>query len=475
MTMPDINWLAFSPALVLLVTAALSLLYGLADRDSRGGAGIALVGAAFAGILNFVLARSGQEGLSSFGGRWLADQLATGFNFVILAGLVLAVLIAWNYLRRSGLEQPEYYPLLLLAATGAMVMAAAADLITLVLGLEIMSLAVYVLSAWRHGDSPAARHSQEAGMKYFLLGATGSAVFIYGIALTYGATGSFHFTDILARATAAGFDQQLLLAVGAVLLLSGLAFKAAIFPFHQWAADAYTGAPTPVTAFMSVVVKTAAFAALLRVLSGFLPQASPELLELFSWLLGATMVLGNFSALAQSGVKRMLAWSSVAHAGYVGLAVLAADAGGGSAALYYLLAYTLMTAGAFAVLALVTDSDDDGDSLAELAGLGRRRPALAVALSLFMLSLAGIPPLAGFAGKFLVFSSAIGAGYTVLAVVGIVTSVVALFYYFRVIRALYFEQDSGARLPATPDRAGGVAVGIAALAVVVLGAFPFLF
>lgn len=476
MNAADINWLVLGPVLAMLVTAALALLYGLSDPDSRAGAGIALVGIGFTGILNFTLSRvTDPAQLSTFGGRFLQDATATGFNWVILAGLTLAVLVSWNYLRRADLEQPEYYPLMMLAAVGAMVMAASADLITMVLGLEIMSLAVYVLTAWRPGRSSAARHSQEAGMKYFLLGATGSAVFIYGIALTFGATGSFHYSQIAAAASGPDFSQGLLLGIGGVLLLAGLGFKAAIFPFHQWAADAYTGAPTPVTAFMSVVVKTAAFAALLRIAAEFLPLSSPYMFEIFSWLIGITMVVGNFSALAQNGVKRMLAWSSVAHAGYLGLAVLAAGGLGTGAALYYLLAYTLMTAGAFAVLSRVTEADDSGDSLQHLAGLGRRRPALALGLTLFMLSLGGIPPLAGFAGKFLVFNAAIDAGYITLAVIGILTSVVALFYYFRVVRVVYFDASSEMPLPEGSDRAGGLAVTLAALGVVVLGAFPFLF
>ena len=471
---PDINWLVLSPALTILVTAALALLYSLSDGDTRGGAAIALVGAAFAGVLNYALYMTDGT-LSSFGGRFLADSTAVLLNFVILAGLVIAILASWNYVRRADLEQPEYYPLMLLASVGAMVMSASGDLITLVLGLEIMSLAVYVLSAWRDGNSRAARHSQEAGMKYFLLGATGSAVFIYGIALTYGATGEFSWQALTAAAQAPDFSQPLLHALGVLMLLAGLGFKAAVFPFHQWAADAYTGAPMPVTAFMSVVVKTAAFAALLRLAAEFLPLASPAAFEAFVWLVGATMVIGNFSALAQNGVKRMLAWSSVAHAGYLGLAVLAAGQTGTGAAMYYLLAYTFMTAGAFAVLGMVSGPDDSGDSLQHLAGLGRRRPGLALGLALFMLSLAGIPPLAGFAGKFLVFSAAIDAGHVVLAVIGIATSIVALFYYFRVVRVIYFEPSSEMPLPEGRDRAGSTAVALAAAGILVLGAFPFLF
>jgi NADH-quinone oxidoreductase subunit N len=308
-------------------------------------------------------------------------------------------------------------------------------------------------------------------MKYFLLGAFASGFLIYGIALMYGATGTFMLNDIVAAVTTNGFDQLLLATLGGVFILGGLAFKAAIVPFHQWAPDVYTGAPTPVTTFMSVVVKVGAFGALLRVASGVLPGLPPALLETFSWLLGLTMLIGNFGALAQQGVKRMLAYSSVAHAGYLGLAVLA-GVQGAQAVSWYLMAYTFMTAGAFAVLTMVSARDDKGDSLERLAGLGRRKPLLAACMALFMLSLAGIPPLAGFTGKLLVFSAAISAGYTLLAVLGILTSVVAMVYYFRVINVMYFRENSPYHLPVRPNQTAGVAVAIAVAGTVLFGLFP---
>lgn len=465
----DINWLAFSPALVLLITAAITLLYGLSDRNSKVSAAISLLGLTAAAAFNFVVLQESQHGgvSSSFGLRFLADTPAAALNFVIIIGAALAVLVSWDYLHKTELEHPEYYPLMLLSAVGAMVMVAAGDLITLLLGLEIMSLAVYVLSAWRRGDN----ESEEAGMKYFLLGAFASGFLIYGIALMYGATGTFMLNDIVAAITSNGFDQVLLATLGGVFILGGLAFKAAIVPFQQWAPDVYTGAPTPVTTFMSVVVKVAAFGALLRVASGVLPGLPPALLETFSWLVGLTMLVGNFGALAQQGVKRMLAYSSVAHAGYLGLAVLA-GAQGAQALSWYLMAYAFMTAGAFAVLTMVSARDDRDDSLERLAGLGRRKPLLAACMALFMLSLAGIPPLAGFTGKLLVFSAAIGAGYTLLAVLGILTSVVAMFYYFRVINVMYFRENSPYQLPVRPNQTAGVAVAIAALGTVLFGLFP---
>ena len=346
-------------------------------------------------------------------------------------------------------------------------MAAAGDLITLLLGLEITSLAVYVLSAWRQG----ARESEEAGMKYFLLGAFASAVLVYGIALTYGASGSFIYGGIAAALSAPGFPSLILATLGGLLVLAGLAFKASLVPFHQWAPDAYTGAPTSVTTFMSVVVKTAAFAALLRVAATFLPELAPLVQEALVWIVGLTMLIGNLAAYVQRGVKRMLAYSAVAHAGYLGLAVLAVDAGGLQAAIWYLLAYTLMTAGAFAVLTLLGDRLDHGDDLERFAGLSRTRPLLAAAMAIFMLSLAGIPPLAGFAGKVMVFGAALEAGYFTLAVVGILTSVVAAAYYFRVIAFMYFREPAyGAQRYRSAFTSAAVAV--AAIGTVLLGLFP---
>ncbi|HKI55892.1 MAG TPA: NADH-quinone oxidoreductase subunit N [Trueperaceae bacterium] len=463
-----IHWGNFGPELAVLITAAVTTLFALFQKNSRSTAWLAMLGAFVAAALNaalFVRERASGAG-SSFGLRFLADTPSLTLNFVILLGTVLAILLSYDYLQRSDLDHPEYYPLILFSATGAMVMAASGDLITLLLGLEIMSLPVYVLSAWRQG----ARESEEAGMKYFLLGAFGSAILIYGAALTYGATGSFVYADIISAVTAPGFAAPLLLTLGGALVLVGLAFKAAIAPFHQWAPDVYTGAPTSVTAFMSVVVKTAAFAALVRIAATIYPGMEPWLMTTLAVLVGLTLVVGNLAALLQTGVKRMLAYSAVAHAGYLGLAVLAGPHGVRAVA-WYLAAYTLMNVGAFAVLMLISDANDHGDELERFAGLGRRRPALAFAMTLFMLSLGGIPPLAGFMGKILVFQAAIASGYTVLAVIGILTSVVALVYYFRVITYMYFREPEY-ETPAYRSSAAQVAIWAAALGTVLMGLLP---
>ncbi|HNR00278.1 MAG TPA: NADH-quinone oxidoreductase subunit N, partial [Trueperaceae bacterium] len=321
------------------------------------------------------------------------------------------------------------------------------------------------LSAWRTRD----RQSEEAGMKYFLLGAFGSAMLIYGAALLYGASGSFVYGDVAAALV--GGNLALLATAGGALVLAGLGFKAALAPFHQWAPDVYTGAPTVVVTFMSVVIKVGAFAALLRIAATVFPALQPWLLTALAVIVALTLVVGNFTALMQRGVKRMLAYSSVAHAGYLGLALLAANHGGVPAAAFYLSVYALMNAGAFAVLTLVMDAGDHGDDLERFAGLGKTRPGLAAAMTVFMLSLGGIPFLGGFTGKIMVFQAAIDAGHVWLAVLGIATSVVALFYYFRVVAYMYFRESAYAphTFRSTPAR---VAIAVALVGTVLLGILP---
>lgn len=470
MNIPDINWAAFTPAFALLISAVIALVFALLERNSKMAAQASLIGVAFAIMLNINLFAEGAatgDYQSSFGLQYIADAPALGFNFVILIGTVMAILISYDYLKRTRLEHPEYYPLILLSATGAMVMAAAGDLIVLVLGLEIMSLAVYVLSAWRQN----ARESEEAGMKYFLLGAFASAFLIYGIALMYGATGYFGYDGIANALQTGELNGTLYALLGGLMILAGLGFKVAFAPFHQWAPDVYTGAPTSVTAFMSVVVKAAAFAALFRIVSSFFADLPFMVTQVLIIMIVLTLFIGNLGALLQQSLKRMLAYSAVAHAGYLGLAVLATGHDGTEAAVWYLTAYALMNAGAFAVLTLLTDKNDYGDSLERLAGLGRTRPWLAAALTVFLLSLAGIPLLAGFVGKILVFGAVIQQGYISLAVFAIITSIVALVYYFRPISYMYFR-EAEYQPSDTSSRMTGIAIAIAVIGTVALGVFP---
>lgn len=462
------------PALVLLAFGVVTLIFGVFADDRSAQGPLALTGVAAAAVFAVhQLMQSLADGAPSaaFGGSFLGDGLGSVFSLIILLGTGLTVWLAGDHLGRLQLDHPEFYPLLLFAATGAIVMVSAGDLITLLLGLEIMSLPVYALAAWREGS----RSSEEAGMKYFLLGAFASAILIYGIALLYGATGRFDFPGVAAalQADASGG----LAALAAVLLLVGLGFKVAFAPFHQWLPDVYTGSPTPVTAFMSVVVKTAAVGALLRVIASvILPQAGgqfgqPLMLSL-AVLIGLTLVVGNLGALRQQGVKRLLAYSAVAHAGYVGLALLAGPDGMGAAA-GYLLAYTVANVAAFAVLLRVVGDDDRGDQLARFAGLAKRRPFLAACMALAMFSLAGFPPTVGFVAKLSVFQAAIAAGWWPLALLGILTSVLAVVFYARVVLTMYQrEPDGPAPLASRPAAGTVLTLALASSAVLLLGLFP---
>ncbi len=464
------------PPLVLLVFAAFTLLLGVFGRARAGLAVPALLGVVVAlgfAIYNFVVGLDATVTPVTLGGAFLADGLASAFAIVVLLGAGLSILNAAGHVERMRLEQPEFFPLILLSTVGGLVLLSAGDLIVLLLGLEILSLAVYALAAWRQGS----RQGEEAGLKYFLLGAFASAFLVYGIALTYGATGRFDLVGIGAAIAAPGFEAFGTALLGGVFLLAGLGFKVAFAPFHQWTPDVYTGSPTPVTTFMSVVVKTAAFGALLRVVSVLNEALAPgPYVETFTTviavLVGTTLVVGNTGALLQSGVKRMLAYSAVAHAGYVGLAVLAGGPGGARAAAVYLLAYTVTNVVAFGVLLAVMDDDDRGDRLDRLAGMGYSRPWLAALLSLAMLGLSGFPPFAGFIGKVAVFQAVIAAGYMPLAVLGIATSVVAVVFYGRVVIALYLRDNDHPLVRRPVPASAGVALAIAAAGVVLLGLFP---
>jgi NADH-quinone oxidoreductase subunit N len=334
---------------------------------------------------------------------------------------------------------------------------------TMFVALEILSLALYVLVDYYRNDLL----SGEAALKYFLLGAFASGFFLYGIALVYGATGTTNLAHIqLTLSTAAAsLPFAPLLPIGIALLIVGFGFKAALVPFHQWTPDAYQGAPTTVTAFMSVATKAAVFAALIRVLASLTTAAQPWLLVL-AVLAALTMTLGNLAALRQSSLKRMLAYSSIAHAGYITTGLAAGTAQGNAAALYYLLAYTFMNLGAFAVVLAIQRPGENDVSMDQLAGLGARQPGLAALFALFMFGLTGIPPLAGFFGKLYVFGAAVNAGLVWLVVIGVINSGIAAFYYLRVTVAMFMTPAE----ESTRTRGAGAASGLIMVAVVLAAA-----
>lgn len=419
-----------------------------------------------------VLAAAAARTLTSSGGIAEAGIVLDGFGrFVIalvLASAALAVVLSHPYLTRIGRPRGEYGSLLVFSTAGMVLFATSTDLVLLFLGLELLSIPVYILSGYARGDI----RSSEAALKYFLLGAFSSAIFLLGVAFVYGASGS---TDLRAAVSSAGVGSGLM-GAGILLLLSGFLFKVASVPFHMWTPDVYEGAPTAVTAFMATAVKAAAFGALLRVVgvvSG--AGAALPLASILWWLAVLTMTLGNAAALTQSNVKRMLAYSSIAHAGYllIGVSVYAGtrDSGALGGVLYYMLAYTFMTLGAFAVVVAFGEKGNEHLDMGDYGGLGWRYPALGIAMSLFMISLSGIPPTAGFFGKYAIFKNAVENGQIGLVVIAVLNSALSVYYYIRVIVTLYMRPET-AQVSAGRSVAIGVVVAVCVLAILWAGIAP---
>jgi NADH-quinone oxidoreductase subunit N len=393
----------------------------------------------------------------------VADNFALALNVIFALTGILTVLLSVNYLQRTGHDRPEFYMLMMFSLSGMMLMGMANDLILIFLALELLSIPLYIMAgfAWPRPDS------EESAMKYFVLGAFSSAIFVYGIALIYGATGTTALPGVLAAAT----DSSLLLLAGAAMVLVGFGFKVAAAPFHMWTPDVYEGAPTVVTAFMSVGAKVGGFAALLRILIVALPALSDAWTTAISVLAALTLIVGNLLAIVQPNIKRMLGYSSIAHAGYILIAVAAAfnNPDGISAALFYMFAYTFTNLGAFAVAVALERREGEGVLLDDYRGLAKRYPWIAICMAFFMLSLTGIPPTGGFAAKFFVFRSAIESGLIWLTLIGVVTSVISGYYYLRVVFLMYmYEGDKEIDLkPALVW-----AVVITAVATLLLGILP---
>jgi NADH-quinone oxidoreductase subunit N len=469
----EIPTLAFQPVVPEMILVGTAILVLLIDairptRDQALSLTLSLAALAAAAFYSIVL-WEWSGGPTVLGGMVSTDRFGVFFREVILGSTVIALLFSHTYLTRTAEARGEFYALMLFAAAGMTLIAVAADLILVFLALEILSLSLYVMAgfSWRR------LASQEASLKYFLLGAFSSAFFLYGIAFAYGATGT---TSIGAMARALSGESGTTLALALVaggLLLVGFAFKVAAVPFHMWTPDVYQGAPTPVTAFMAAGTKVAAFAALLRVLSSALGPVSWDLRPGLWAIAAVTMVLGSTLAIAQTDVKRMLAYSSIAHAGFVLVGVVAVSEAGVSGSMFYLVAYAAMILGGFGVAALVSGRGEERTSLAAYAGLARRSPWLAALLALFLLSLAGIPPTAGFIAKVVVFQAAVQAGQSALVVIAVLASVVAAFFYLRLIVVMYMREPE--ETAAVAAGAGpGVALGVTAALTLALGVFPSL-
>jgi NADH-quinone oxidoreductase subunit N len=430
-----INLNVIMPEVILsLLGMTLLLVNVFIPSKSKGYlAWLSLLGIAGAGI---VAASGWGVSIESFSGSVVRDNFGIFFKIIFLVASGLAVLISDQYMAREDCNHGELYPIILFTTVGMMLMASGTDLMTIFLGLELMSISLYVLAGFNRNNIK----SNEAGMKYFLLGAFSTGFLLYGMALVYGVTGTTRvakLADIISHMASPAGNSMLL--IGMFLLLTGFLFKIAAAPFHMWTPDVYEGAPTPMTAFMSAGPKAAAFAALLRLLLVVFPAMKAEWSDLL-WILAVlTMTIGNFTALRQDNIKRMLAYSSIAHAGYALVGLTAANATGTSGILFYMLSYSFMNIGAFAIIILVGKQGEPNGTVMDFGGLAQKRPVLAACMALFMFSLAGMPPTAGFIGKFYLFSGAIQEGYIWLAIIGVMNSAASVYYYLRVIVFMYFR------------------------------------
>jgi NADH-quinone oxidoreductase subunit N len=479
----DVAWSGLTPLLLLVGGAILLMVVSALSRRAWLPGGYALFTAVFGGaaiataVPLWQRVQDGDRGpFSTLAGAFGVDGFSLFATVVIAASVVLGALLLDGYLRREGLEGAEPYILMMLSASGGVIMASANDLIVMFLGLEVLSIAVYVLTAMHLKRVT----SQEAGVKYFVLGAFASAFFLYGIALIYGGTGSTNLADISALFAGAVLPDPGLVLAGLALLLVGFGFKVAAVPFHFWTPDAYQGAPSPSVAYMASGVKVAAFAGLMRVF--FLGFEAYR----FDWqpvvwgLAAVTLLGGSILAVVQTDVKRMMAYSSISHAGFILLGVQAATAEGVEGALFYLAAYTFMIAGTFGVITLVSRIGDIGHSLDDYRGLSRTRPVLALAFAVLLFAQAGVPLTSGFVAKFYVITAAVDAGSTWLAVLAMVSAVIAAFLYLRITVAMYMSaSDAGGEEPVVRSRASlpipfgaGLALVIAVSVTLVAGFWP---
>ncbi|MBZ0295800.1 MAG: NADH-quinone oxidoreductase subunit N [Anaerolineae bacterium] len=479
-TIADLNLGVALPSVFLALYATVLLVIDLfiEEENKIRTAWLAIAGLIVTFILNLLVYTTVDE---AFYGMFVADPFSAFLNIIVILTAIISILLAIDYMKRVGAERGEFYVLILFTSAGIMFMGHANNLVVVFVGLELLSIPLYILAAFRYPDA----RSEESGMKYLILGAFSSAFFVFGSALVYGATGTTSLPAIFDVVAADQVVSPVLLIMGAGLVLVGLGFKVAAVPFHMWTPDVYEGAPTPVTAFMSVGAKVGGFAALLRIMIVALPMvmAGGEQVHA-TWqltvglLAAATLILSNFVAISQTNIKRLLAYSSIAHAGYILMAVAAAGTVGyadiaAQAALVYLMAYMFTNLGAFGIAMALERPDGSGTTLEDFVGLGRSQPALALIMAFFMLSLTGIPLTAGFIGKWLVFNASIQSGMIWLAIIGVLTSVISAFYYVRIIVNMFLRDGDGDPAPGlTPYLNLGIYLSFAGT--LVLGILPFL-
>jgi NADH-quinone oxidoreductase subunit N len=436
--MTQTDFYTILPLIVLAAWACVLLLVDLFIPKDRKDITAFLSALGLALTLGLTITQVGRE-QTGFNNMVVVDGFSVFINTILISSGLLGIALAYGYIKRMGIERGEYYTLMLFSITGMMLMAQASDLIIVFLALELLSIPLYVLAAFARPNL----QSEEAGVKYFLLGAFSTGFVVYGTALIYGATATTSLSGIFTAAS--NGTPSLLLTIGAALLLVGFGFKVAAVPFHMWTPDVYQGSPTAVTAFMSSGAKIAGFAALLRVFATAFPALSMDITGIL-WVLAAlTMIVGNITAISQTNIKRMLAYSSIAHAGYILMAfvpygnkeVMPISIAAG---LFYLVSYAVTNFGAWAVVISLEKAEGKGLEISDFAGLAKKYPALAIAMTVFMLSFIGFPPTLGLVGKFYLFRAVIAGGYTGLALIGVVTSLVSAYYYLRVVVNMYMRE-----------------------------------
>ena len=468
MKIPEIDLYLIAPEIIISAFGFLVLLVGVFSRSigRRNYLGIiGLIGIVMAFF--YTLPQIGSM-KSGFGGMFTSDGYALFFKILFLIIAFLTILISIGYTQREGIEFGEYYALILFATLGMMLMAAGTHFITIFLGLETMSISIYILVGMMRED----QRSVESALKYFLLGAFATGFLLYGIALIYGATGSLYLKDVASYIGSKNLLRSPMLLMSLVFLTIGFGFKIASVPFHMWTPDVYEGAPTSITAFMATGVKAAGFSALIRVFFSGLPAFRPDWTSIMWAICVATMTVGNIVAISQTNIKRMLAYSSIAHAGYMLVAFVAGNDLGTSGILFYLMAYAFMNIGAFTCVILFGKKGEENTLINDYAGLGFKYPLIAASMTIFLLSMAGIPPLGGFMAKFYVFSAAVKSRFYWLAILGVLNSAVSVYYYLRVTVLMYFRESEREITGLESSPASVIALILAVIGTLYMGIFP---
>ncbi|MCF7983217.1 MAG: NADH-quinone oxidoreductase subunit NuoN [Thiohalocapsa sp.] len=454
------------PELVVLVTACVVLVVDLYLREDQKQTNHTLTVLGLLITLGAIGLVGGSDVTTAFGGTYIRDPMSDLLKGAVVLVTLLTFVYSSNYMRERNLWVGEYHVLILFALLGMLIMISANGFLTLYLGLELLALCLYALVAFDRDSKGGA----EAAMKYFVLGALGSGMLLYGISMLYGATGGFDFPGIAEVVGREGADNKILV-FGLVFVIIGIAFKFGAVPFHMWAPDVYQGAPMPVVLFLSSAPKVAAFAMAARVLIDALAGLQADWSEILIILSVLSMGVGNVVAIAQSNIKRMLAYSTISHVGFIFLGLLAGNADGYSAAMFYAVVYALMSAGAFGVLVMISQKGLEAENLDDLKGLGERDPWLAAMMAILMFSMAGVPPMVGFIAKLLVLEAVVDLGLVWLAIVAVVFSIVGAFYYLRVVKMIYFDKPE-VTTPIVMSGSARLAISANGLAVLLVGMFP---